>query len=279
MARDRANVNTAIWSDADHRQLTPMAQHFYYLLLTHPALSYVGVTDWRPNRLTQFAHGLTPEWIESAASELSDGLYIVIDEMTEEVLVRSFVKHDGVLKQPRLSISMANAFASTASNTLRGVIVHELKKQHSSHPEYKCWSDKRVLELLEQPAVDPSSLPRFRDGFTPNFALTFGDRFTPNATQRLALHTSTSTSSKEDRGAGRKRPATPLPESWQPNEAHQKKARESGVDIGYEAEQFRAHALANDRRLANWDMGFHRWITSQYARKQNDADTAPDYWN
>lgn len=105
MTSDRAYINRGIWNDADHRNLSLEAQHLYYMLLTHPTLSYVGVVDWRPKRLLPFAKGLTIPRIEVAAAELSDGLYIVIDTDTEEVLIRSWVKHDGVLKQPRCSWS------------------------------------------------------------------------------------------------------------------------------------------------------------------------------
>lgn len=180
MASDRAYINRGIWNDADHRQLTPEAQHLYYLLLTHPTLSYAGVVDWRPNRLTPFARGLTVERIEAAAAELSAGLYIVIDEETEEVLIRSWVKHDGVLKQPRLAVSMANAYTRTASNDLRGVIVHELARQREAHPEYACWEDSRVLDVLAQPSVSAKDLPAFTPTVGVSVGGTFGDGFTPN---------------------------------------------------------------------------------------------------
>lgn len=201
MARDRANVNTGIWNDADYRRLSPAAQWLYFLLMTHPTLTYVGVADWRPNRMTPFAAGLTSELIESAATELSTGKYIVIDEGTEEVLVRSFVKHDGILKQPRLAVSMANAYAQTASNQIRGVVVHELQKQRAAHPEYQCWTDKRVLDVLSQPTVSPNDLPPVGDGFTPEFGDGLGDGFGPNLTpgfgptEGMPTSTATATSS------------------------------------------------------------------------------------
>ncbi|WP_087484912.1 hypothetical protein [Brachybacterium massiliense] len=180
MASDRAYINRGIWNDADHRQLTLEAQHLYYMLLTHPTLSYVGVVDWRPNRLTPFARGLTVQRIEAAAAELSAGLYVVIDEATEEVLIRSWVKHDGVLKQPRLAVSMANAYTRTASNELRGVIVHELRRQREAHPEYACWEDKRVTDVLSQPSISAEELPPFAPAAGANVGGGFGDGFTPN---------------------------------------------------------------------------------------------------
>lgn len=185
MARDRANVNTGIWNDADYRHLTPAAQWLYFLLMTHPTLTYVGVADWRPKRITPFAAGLTAGFIEQAAAELVAGLYVVIDEDTEEVLVRSFVKHDGILKQPRLAVSMANAYAQTASNEIRGVVVHELRKQREAHPEYACWEDKRIADILVQPSISPTVSPPLGDGLAPQFGDGFGDGFGPNLTPRF----------------------------------------------------------------------------------------------
>ena len=70
MARDRANINTGIWNDADYRTLTVDAQHLYYMLMTHPSLSYEGVADLRPKSLTAYAARLTEERIESAALDI-----------------------------------------------------------------------------------------------------------------------------------------------------------------------------------------------------------------
>lgn len=285
MARDRANINTGIWNDADYRQLTPAAQWLYFLLMTHPTLTYVGVADWRPKRITPFAAGLTAGFIEDAASELSAGRYIVIDEDTEEVLVRSFVKHDGILKQPRLAVSMANAYAQTASNSIRGVVVHELRKQREAQPELQCWADKRVADILSQPSVSPSDLPTFGDGFTPDFGDGFGDGFTPNPGPRFGptegMHTSTATatttpSSSEEGGSGgkaRKR-ATPLPDDWAPTDAHRALATERGVDCDLEASKMRDWAAAEGKTGKDWNARFRLWLNS--ARPDRSGQQRPN---
>ena len=266
MARDRANINTGIWNDADFRQLSPAAQWLYFLLMTHPTLTYVGVADWRPKRITPFAASLTVGFIEDAASELSDGHYIVIDEDTEEVLIRSFLKHDGILKQPRLAVSMANAYAQTASNTIRGVVVHELRKQREEHPEYKCWGDSRVSDVLSQPS------------FGPGLALaspSVGPRVAPG----LGMHTSTATatSSKEegDPSVGeppsaptlRRKPSRPIPDNWTPSPSHIEKCSKERIDLDHEAEKFRNNALAKDMRYANWDRAFTNWLSRDWVKR------------
>jgi hypothetical protein len=60
--------------------------------------------------------------------------------------------------------------------------------------------------------------------------------------------------------SSRRRPSGPLPESWCPNGNHAHFATEHDLDLAFEADQFRAHAEANDRRLAGWDAGFRQWL-------------------
>jgi hypothetical protein len=64
---------------------------------------------------------------------------------------------------------------------------------------------------------------------------------------------------KERDTAPRKRPATRLRADWTPTEAHQERAL-AGVDIQREADSFRAHAEANDRRCVNWNAAFTQWL-------------------
>jgi hypothetical protein len=59
--------------------------------------------------------------------------------------------------------------------------------------------------------------------------------------------------------APRKRPSTRLPDDWQPTESHWER-RHDGIDVQREADTFRAHAEANDRRAVNWNAAFTQWL-------------------
>lgn len=295
MASDRAYINRGIWNDADHRQLTPEAQHLYYLLLTHPTLSYAGVVDWRPNRLTPFARGLTVERIEAAAAELSAGLYIVIDEETEEVLIRSWMKHDGVLKQPRLAVSMANAYTRTASNDIRGVIVHELARQREAHPEYTCWEDSRVLDVLAQPSVSAEDLPPFtptvrasvgdgfRDGFTPNLPPGVGPGLVSPPTPTPTPTPPSSTEEGESEGKARKRaPAgTRISDDFKITDEMRDWARENTphVDIDWHTQKFIDHFAAQSGQRGvktDWGRTWKNWMRTEEERAPANRQQRPD---
>ncbi|UCZ88621.1 hypothetical protein [Gordonia sp. WA4-43] len=158
MARDYAQIRLDIWTDDDFRRISPAAQHLYFVLLTSPTLSYCGVADWRPGRIAAVSAGWSAAGVRMAAAELVDGLFIVIDEDTEEVLVRSFVKHDGLLRNPKTSVSMANAYASVASKMVRGVIIHQLQRLRSTQPDLKAWDVSKVVALLDRESIDPADL-------------------------------------------------------------------------------------------------------------------------
>lgn len=197
MARDRANINTNIWTDQDWRNL-PGAQQLLYLLLTsHPTLSYAGVVDWREARLAAMTADSTPESIRAAAEGLQAERFVFIDDDTEEILVRSFLRHDGLLKQPKLSVSMVNAYGAIASARIREVVTLELQKLHVEFPEWAAFGQEKVLALVKGKGTD---MAEFTLGFTPSFT----PAVTLNAAQADPQPTATATTTAtEDKSSTR----------------------------------------------------------------------------
>lgn len=156
MAREYARLRLDIWADEDFVALPSTSQWLYIRLLTHGKLSYCGVTDWRPGRLATSASDLTPTDLEMFALPLELGDFLVIDRATEECLVRSFVKHDGLMDKWNLAAAMAKAVAAVSSHPLRGVVVHELAKLHKAQPDYRGWDRPDVQKVLRRVAVAPT---------------------------------------------------------------------------------------------------------------------------
>ncbi|QPR39561.1 hypothetical protein [Brevibacterium casei] len=290
MARDHARVNVTIWQDADFRNLSPAAQHLYFVLWTHPDLTYCGVVDWRPGRLASLAGGWDKEAVIEAAAELSNNLFVIIDEDTEEALLRSWIKWDGLLKQPRLPVSMAKAYSATYSNTLRGVLTHELTKLRNRHPDLSAFEDERISSLLEQPAIDPKGLPLFREEFPQGFRHDFRQGFRRNATEGFdPLYSSSYSSSTTPapieaasprESTGRKRPSTALPDDWTYGDTHIEKAQNLNLDVDLEAEKFRDNVEAKGLRYVDWGKAFHTWLNRANDFKPRSATPPPptDLW-
>lgn len=150
MARERANLNVDIWSDDDFRDLTAAAQSLYFKLLSHPKLDYAGCVEFHPGRLAAMSREMTAGDVMIAAQELSDTYFCVFDQSTDEVLIRSFVRHDGLMRQPKLPVSMAKAYGAIASNKIRAVLVHELKRLKKVQPDLRAWELPQVMTVLKQ---------------------------------------------------------------------------------------------------------------------------------
>ncbi|QQG96188.1 hypothetical protein HBE99_04395 [Mycobacteroides chelonae] len=91
-----------------------------------------------------------------AAEELVAGEFMLIDLDTEEHLLRSWIKHDGLYRIQNMAVSIANARNNLASRVLRGVVVHELLKLRSAEPNLDSWNRDTVIKMLEQHPINPS---------------------------------------------------------------------------------------------------------------------------
>lgn len=181
MPRDHARIRLDIWADDDFRGLPSMAQWLYMHLLTSPSLTFCGVTDWRPARIGAVTAELTAEDVESAAADLEDGMYVVVDRDSEEVLIRSFIKHDGLMKSPNMAKAMATAHAGTASAVLRAVVVGQLLRLQGNEPGLKGWQhipgllrkrsmtpEEAIATLPRNPSVKPSGIPSINPSDDPS---------------------------------------------------------------------------------------------------------------
>jgi hypothetical protein len=164
MARDHTRVNLDIWGDDDFRDLPVDSQNLYWTLWTSPDRTYCGAHEWRPGKLSQCAEDWTLPRLLTAATVLSERLFVLFDDVTEECLIRSWIKHDGLWRTPNLAVTIANARAAMGSKTLRGVVVHEVKKLVRAEPELNGWKRDEVVKMLSQRDVDPADIPPYNPG-------------------------------------------------------------------------------------------------------------------
>lgn len=204
MARTYAQIKVSMWShDDDFRALSVNAQHLYLVLLTHPGLNLAGVVDWRPRRLASLANGWSDREVRKAATELVAGNYLVIDEDTEEALIRSFIKNDGVLKNPKVAAGMVTAWSEVYSIKLRRCIAEQAMRALPDAPsdalsravrqlmDYQSdtQSDTQSEGVSDQVADSPSTfylLPSTSNlhTLTPDHPSMAGQNATPLATKK-----------------------------------------------------------------------------------------------
>ncbi|MFF4989658.1 hypothetical protein ACFY19_20865 [Streptosporangium saharense] len=140
MARDEARVFTSIWRDEQFRAYSANAQRMFLFLLSQPDLTYCGSIALRERKWSGSAAGLTIADVRNGLYELavdpsanpsanpSGGPFILIDEDTEELLIRSLIRLDGVWRIPNLLLSARRAAALVESPQLRAAILTELQR-------------------------------------------------------------------------------------------------------------------------------------------------------
>jgi hypothetical protein len=128
MARSHGRILASIWDDDDFRDLSPEEQRMYMFLLSQPNLNHAGLLPLTLRRWARTAAGLTGADIEEHLTALARARFVVLDEDTEEVLVRSFVRNDGVWKQPRVMGAMVAGALEISSRRLRAALLAEVDR-------------------------------------------------------------------------------------------------------------------------------------------------------
>lgn len=160
MARKHARLLVSIWSDEDWLCLSSMQQTTYLALLGSVDLSWCGVAPLLPQRLVGKSADMTNERkVRSCldALQADPGRFVVIDESTGELLVRTYVRHDEILKQPNVTKAMAKAIEKVHSPRIHQAIVIELRRLYREDPDLNGWSSFALIkpELFETLSANP----------------------------------------------------------------------------------------------------------------------------
>lgn len=139
MARDHARIKTSRQRDTDWRGLSVNAQWTYDAITTSEALTYVGVIDYRPGKIAALAKGQTAKKVEAAVKELEAERFVIVDWLTEELLIRTYVRHDGVLARVNMGKAMGRSLAKVVSMDVRAAIMAELAKCYADDKKAQGW--------------------------------------------------------------------------------------------------------------------------------------------
>jgi hypothetical protein len=129
MPRNYANVFTAIWArDGEFVKRSGEAQRIYMMLFTQGEISACGLLPLRRRRWVTNSSDGDESALNLALKELEEHRYIVVDEDTEEVLVRSFTNHDNGYANPRRLPSIRDAASAVESPRLLRVLAEEFER-------------------------------------------------------------------------------------------------------------------------------------------------------
>lgn len=168
MAQDFAPLLRSIWSDSDWRALTVDAQHVYLMLLSHPDRNSAGVLSLTLKKWTRLAVDLSPDRLDAALAELDAAGFIVIDDSTEEVLVRAFIRRATVYKHIRMMANALREASEVESDRLRSALGQELvrlpKLSIPTSNERMAAEAQRTQERLDELASMLCDAPPDDDG-------------------------------------------------------------------------------------------------------------------
>jgi hypothetical protein len=152
VARDHARIRCSIWGDEDWSPLSTLAKLLYVQLLAQPKLSYAGLLDLAAKRWARAHPDHSVAEIRAALSELHGRRFVVVDHDTEEVLIRTLIRNDGIYKQPQvLAAALRQAF-EIESPILRAALATELRRL----PVEVCGPGPAIAaDALEAGAIEP----------------------------------------------------------------------------------------------------------------------------
>lgn len=153
MARSFGQIYAGIWRDDDFQALASDAQLVYIMLSTQADISSCGLLSMTLGRWAKYTTGMTKERLSDALSELEQARFIVVDDDTEEVLVRTFVKWDGGANNGKRRPAILAAAHAIASPMLKGIVGAELTKLDVQHDLPDSPSDSPSHEAPHSPRV------------------------------------------------------------------------------------------------------------------------------
>jgi hypothetical protein len=198
VARTRASLTCSIWQDDDWRKLEPEAQRVYLLLLSQPKLTLAGCLDYMPARWATFATGGTEAEIQQAVDDLERGRFVSVDYTTQELVIRTFVRHDvGATANKNTVKGMWSAWAAVLSAQLRSLVLE--------HVPEELWADAPSEAVAMRDATPSEPLPEPLRNGRPNDGQ--NDRSDGRANLPLtSSSTSTATPARPDGGSTSAKP-------------------------------------------------------------------------
>lgn len=176
MARGHGRILTSIWEDSDFLALDEREQRLYLFLISQPNLNHAGLLPMTLRRWSRKSKGLTSAELEKRLQALEDARFIVMDDDTEELLIRSFVRNDGVWKQPKVMGAMVSGAMEISSRRLRRALLAEVDRiplnDLSDEPGARGPSIRRQvsehIETLRKAFREPDPNPSGKGSTTPS---------------------------------------------------------------------------------------------------------------
>lgn len=162
MAREHSRLLVSIWDDPDFISLDPSQQIVYLALTGSRDLSWCGVAPLLPKRIARCARTLTERKVITHIGTLVDRRFLLVDNETDEVAVRTYVRHDKIIGSPNVTKAMGRALGLVRSEHIADGIKAELARLLADEPDAKGWPSlesaypELMAEVIAKGSPNPS---------------------------------------------------------------------------------------------------------------------------
>lgn len=175
-------------------------QRLYLFLLSQGNLTHLGILPLTLRRWAQSAPGLSVVKLRGDLDRLDAAGFVVVDDDTEELLIRTLLRGDGVYKQPNVLRGAVNTAPAVQSARIKRGLLREIDRIDLTEvPEDKGRRDAAagLLDELREALATPSPNPfdeasgtltgTHSEGVSEPIAEGFGDLSTHARAQPLVL--------------------------------------------------------------------------------------------
>lgn len=257
MARSYANIATAIWRDDDFCALSATEQQAYFLLITQPDISAAGVLTMALTRWASRVKDATRDSFRATLEGLQDHRFVVIDDETDELLVRSFVRWDKGYTNSKRRFAIRDAAHQIMSHAIRRALAAEFDRLELPDewvPEFSQVDSPSIGHTGNEEGVSRSRrvvVTKAKGVVTPTL--------TPQSTTPVP-----SAQAAEPPASGRKR-GTRIPDDFDvtPDMVTWARERVPKVDGRHETEKFLNHwrgKSGRDATKVDWPATWRNWM-------------------
>ncbi|SDL00469.1 hypothetical protein SAMN04488074_108222 [Lentzea albidocapillata subsp. violacea] len=117
-----------MWDDDDFIALSALAKLVYVQLCMQRKLEYSGELTVSVKRWSKAHPDQDTDTIRAALAELDAARFVVVDQDTDELLIRSFIRSDQLYKQPNVLRAALRSAFEISSPLLRRALASELRR-------------------------------------------------------------------------------------------------------------------------------------------------------
>jgi hypothetical protein len=126
--RPFAKMYRKIWSDEEFLNLDEGPQRLFMLLLSHPSTTLAGTLSLRIRPWSRLARDSTPDAVRANILTLDERCFVVADENTEELLIRTLMKNDTLWnRSPKTQLGILRHCLKAESPRIRLVMADEIE--------------------------------------------------------------------------------------------------------------------------------------------------------